>query len=71
MKWRKLHNEELNNLYYSPNIVRVIKSKLRWVVHVACMGKLEMHMKCLLVKLNGKDPFEKLGIDYIHIKKKS
>jgi hypothetical protein len=39
-EWRKLHNEELNNLYSSPNIVRVIKSKRkRWVGHVARMGE--------------------------------
>ena len=39
-KWRKLHNEELNDLYCSPNIVRMIKSrKIRWVGHVACMGE--------------------------------
>jgi hypothetical protein len=37
---RKLHNEELNDLYSSPNIVRVIKSrKLRWTGHVARMGE--------------------------------
>jgi hypothetical protein len=37
-EWRKLHNEELNYLYSSPNIVRVIKSKrMRWVGHVARM----------------------------------
>ena len=36
---RKLHNEELNDLYYSPNIVQVIKSRtVRWVRHVARMG---------------------------------
>jgi hypothetical protein len=39
---RKVHNEELNDLYSSPNTVRVIKSrKMRWAVHVARMGKGE------------------------------
>jgi len=39
-EWRKLHNEELNDLYRSPNIVRVIKSRImRWTVHVARMGE--------------------------------
>ena len=37
--WRRLHNEELNDLYSSPNIVRVIKSRRRWAVHVARKGE--------------------------------
>jgi hypothetical protein len=38
-EWRKLHNEERSDLYYLPNIVRVVKSKrMRWAGHVARMG---------------------------------
>jgi len=38
--WRKLHEEELHNLYTSPDMIRVMKSKsVRWVGHVTRMGK--------------------------------
>ena len=40
VEWTKLHNEELNDLYCSPNIVQVIKlRRMRWVGHVAHMGE--------------------------------
>ena len=39
-EWRKLHNEELSYLYYLPNLVRVVKSRImRWAGHVARMGE--------------------------------
>ena len=46
-EWRKLHNDELHDLYSSPNIFRVIKSRrLRWAGHVARMGGGEMRIRC-------------------------
>jgi hypothetical protein len=38
VSWRKLHNDELHSLYSSPNIVRVIKSRMMWAGHLARMG---------------------------------
>ena len=58
--WRKLHTEELNDLYSSPNIVRGIKSRrIRWAEHVARMGRGEAYTGFWLRNLSERDP----GID--------
>ena len=56
-EWRKLHKEELNDLYCSPNIVRVIKSIImRWAGHVACMGERRGLYRILVGKPERKRP---------------
>jgi len=57
-EWRKLHNVELNDLYCSPNIVRVIKSRGMWLAgHVARMGERRDVYRVLVGKPEGKTPF--------------
>ena len=56
-EWRRLHNEELNDLYSSPNIVLLIKSRrMRWAGHVARMGEDRGVYRVLVGKPEGKRP---------------
>jgi len=55
-EWRKLHNEELNDLYCSPNIVRVKKLRMRLVGHVAHIGETRGVYRVLMGKPEGNRP---------------
>jgi hypothetical protein len=56
-EWRKLHNEELRDLYSSPSIIRIIKCRrMRWVGHIAQIGEKRNVYRLLVGKPEGKTP---------------
>jgi hypothetical protein len=56
-EWRKLHNEELHDLYSSPSIIIILKARrMRWVGHVARMGEKRNAYRLLLGKPEGRRP---------------
>ena len=63
-EWRRLHNEELSDLYASPNIVQVIKlRRMRWAGHVARMYERRGECRMFMGKPEGKNHFEDPRID--------
>jgi hypothetical protein len=63
-EWRKLYHEELNDLYYSPNIVRVIKPRrMRGAKNVACMGRGRAYAGFWCGNLRERDHLGDPGVD--------
>jgi hypothetical protein len=59
-EWRKLHDEELHDLYSSPSIIRIIKARrMRWAVNVARMGKRRNAYRLLVGEPEDRRPLER------------
>jgi hypothetical protein len=60
---RRLCNEELHNLYASPNIIRVISRRIRWVGYIACTEEMRNIYSIWSENLKGRDNLKNLGIE--------
>ena len=71
-EWRKLHNEELDDLHSSPNIILAIKTiRMRWTGHVARMGRGEVHTACWWENPREREHLEDLRVNGITILKRN
>jgi hypothetical protein len=61
--WRRLHSEELHNLYASQGIVGVIEWRMRWAGHIVCMGQMRNAKNILVENLKRRDHSKDLGVD--------
>jgi hypothetical protein len=69
-EWRRLHNEELHDLYFSVNIIWVIKTRMRWAGHVARKGIGQLNTRFWWGNLNERDHLKTPGTDGRKIVKK-
>ena len=68
-EWRRLYKEELNDLYSSPNVVWVIKSRrMRWAGHVACMDEERRAYRVLVGKPEGKIPLGRPRSRWVYLR---
>ena len=68
--WRNLHNDKIHNLYSSPHIIQLIKSRItRWTGHLACVGNREVQRGFWCASARERDHLEDLGVAGIRILK--
>jgi hypothetical protein len=66
VRWRKLHNKELHDLYSSPSIIRIIKSRrMRWMNHVTQMGEKRNVYRLFVGKPEGRRPLGTPGHKWV------